>query len=217
MESIMEYTKNFPNKIYHATTFEHFESIEKRILIHRKDANINLDFGKGFYTTTNISQAVKRAESLQRRLQNPRTRAVKEEHRGIVIAFDLNIELLYHNLGTDSYKIFDDADAKWAEFIVDNRTQNKHRIFKHNYDWSYGPMADGNCTFICKEYKRRDDLTQAQLLNGYFDEERGEEVKGLSPYRDDYDQLVFHNEELANCGVLTNPIYEKVRQNFHAR
>lgn len=217
----MNNSKIFPDKIYHATIVEHLESILKRILINRPDANINLDFGKGFYTTTNYDQAVERAELLQESLRDPRNGVIKRSNRGVVITFDLDSELLYHNLGTDNYKVFDGPHLNWtdwAEFVVNNRNQSAREMFNHNYDWSYGPMADGNVGYICREYKKRKDLKPSDLLNGYFDEKRGQYIKGLTPYRDQYDQLVFHNEELVNSGVLSNPRLKIMKQkNLYAK
>lgn len=57
----------FPRLVFHATLLKYLDSIKDRILIHREDALINLDFGKGFYTTTSYQQAAERAKLLQER------------------------------------------------------------------------------------------------------------------------------------------------------
>lgn len=211
----MKDSKVFPNKIYHATIIEHLPSIKNRILINRKDALINLDFGKGFYTTTNVEQAKERAFFLQEKLRDPRKRTLSKSHRGIVIAFDLNIDLLY-NLSEDSYKIFNDVDFEWADFIVKNRTQKQNKLFNHNFHWTYGSMADGNAGYICGQYNKG-HITDQQLMNGFYDKDREEAIDGLHPYRDNYDQLVFHNEEWVNQGVLSNPTFDIIDQNRYVR
>lgn len=199
----MEYQHIFPKKVYHATVLEHYESIKNRILINRPDAKIKLDFGKGFYTTTILEQAEGRASELQEALRDPKKRTLRRLDRGIVITFELNIEQLY-NVNKENYTIFKEPDIEWAEFIVKNRTQKRHKLFNHNYHWTYGPMADGSTPYLCEEYSKG-FITPHELMNGYYDKNREEEQRGISPYVDNYDQLVFHDETFVNSGILTNP------------
>lgn len=63
----MSNVHSFPRIVYHATLLRHLDPIREKILIHRQDALYNLDFGKGFYTTTNYQQALERAILLQER------------------------------------------------------------------------------------------------------------------------------------------------------
>ena len=179
----------FPPVVYHGTLLQHFESICERILIDREDANPYLDFGKGFYTTTNLDQANGRAWHLQQLECNTRTGVVQRKHRGIVIAFDFLPHPLY-TISKEQCKWFAAPDLEWAKFIVNNRIAQSPP-YAHGCLWTYGPMADGKTNKLCHDYVEG-HIDAHMLLNG------------LRPYQERYDQLVFHSEPLANAALL-NP------------
>jgi len=182
---------HFPNVLYHATLLRHYDSIKNRILIHREDAKIDLDFGKGFYTTTNLQQANERAQFLQNKETDWRTGALKRENRGIVVEIELNIELMY-NMSEEECKVYESATPDWAEYIVYNRILRRPDHI-HKYKWTYGLMADGRALgFLCRQYYKK-EISIDQLLNGY--ECEGEFVQGIAPYSNDYVQLSFHEDE----------------------
>lgn len=197
----MEYT--FPTVVYHATIAEHIDSIMGNIRIDRPDAKIHLDFGKGFYTSTNLNQARSRASDLQEARRNFRG-VLAKKHRGVVLQFDLNQDMLY-SIAKENYKIFPCDGEEWAEFVVYNRAKRKKETTfePHSFIWTYGPMADGPTWTICQQ-KFDELITIDQLLDGYKDNDTGNNIRGIRPYVEGYDQLVFHNERWANSGVLTN-------------
>lgn len=90
-----------------------------------KESDRTLDYGCGFYTTTDYDQA---------------ERWVKR-HRG-----DGHIQgyvNIYRIEKTDILKHrvlwFDKPDEKWVDFVYKNRTD---RTFRHEYDFVYGPVAN---------------------------------------------------------------------------
>ena len=87
-----------------------------------------LDFGKGFYTTTNIEQAERWAAIKQKRL-------VKTT-KAFVTTFELDELLLKSD--TLSLKIFKQADEEWLDFIIHNRSIDSAA----DYDIVIGPVAN---------------------------------------------------------------------------
>jgi hypothetical protein len=128
-----------------------------------------LDFGHGFYTTTNIEQAESFAKKVQDR------NGSKETHISI---YTLNTDML----NKLNYLFFDKPDKKWLDFVSANRngTYNE-RIF----DVVYGPVANDTVfkTFIAYQ-------------NGILSEK--ETLKRLK-IRKLYNQLIFTNDEALKC------------------
>lgn len=179
--------------IYHATLLEHEPSIKTRILIDRPDASKHLDFGKGFYTTTNLTQAEERALDLAKAAvmniwRDPSNKRSVVSVTGIVLRFEVNQEPLF-SINEEEYKIFQDKiTIDWANFIANNR-YTKH-YFEHSYKWTYGLMADGDQLFrAVNEYKSGNMIAKKFL-------------ECIKPYKDFYDQFVFHDEELVNQVLL---------------
>ena len=87
-----------------------------------------LDFGKGFYTTTNREQAERWAVIKQKRLGKTAKSFVTEYefHNTLVPDKSLNI------------KIFEQANEEWLDFVVQNRSEDMNHI----YDLVIGPVAN---------------------------------------------------------------------------
>jgi len=128
-----------------------------------------LDFGYGFYTTTNIKQAGSFAKKVQDRNSS------KETHISI---YKLNIALIKKL----SVLYFDKPYKKWLDFVSSNRNGTYHGKV---YDVIYGPVANDTVfkTFIAYQ-------------NGILNEK--ETLKRLK-IRNLYNQLVFTNEEALEC------------------
>jgi hypothetical protein len=128
-----------------------------------------LDFGQGFYTTTNIQQA----ESFAKKVQD------RNDSTGTYISvYTLDICILK----TLNYLYFEKPDKRWLDFVSANRNGTySGKIF----DIIYGPVANDTVfkTFIAYQ-------------NGTLDEK--ETLKRLK-VRDLYNQLVFTNEESLKC------------------
>ena len=94
-----------------------------------RKGDVYLDFGVGFYTTTSYEQAERWARIKMRRHNT----AV-----GYVSIYEFNIEAAAKELSIDK---FDIADAKWLEFVVNNRKGLPTSDIK---DMHIGPVADDN-------------------------------------------------------------------------
>ncbi|MCL2801456.1 MAG: DUF3990 domain-containing protein [Treponema sp.] len=132
-----------------------------------------LDFGSGFYTTTNINQAINFSKIVRER---------NSSSKSCISIYSLNIELLKRQ----KYLYFNKPDKKWLDFVSSNR----NGIYKGKiFDIIYGPVANDTIfkTFIAYQ-------------NGILTEK--ETLKRLK-IRRLYNQLVFSNEEALKCLSFT--------------
>ena len=86
----------------------------------------NADFGKGFYTTSNMEQAVRWAHIKQER---------EKTLRAVVSVFEFD-ETLLDNPELNVRR-FSGADEAWLYFVTDCRKSRKH-----DYDLVLGPVAN---------------------------------------------------------------------------
>jgi len=128
-----------------------------------------LDFGQGFYTTTNIEQAKSFAKKVQDRNDSAETH---------ISIYTLNTDIL----NKLNYLFFNKPDKKWLDFASANRNGTYNgKIF----DVIFGPVANDTVfkTFIAYQ-------------NGILNEK--ETLKRLK-IRKLYNQLIFTNEEALKC------------------
>ena len=128
-----------------------------------------LDFGRGFYTTTNINQAKSFAKKVQDR------NGSSESHISI---YSLDIDIIEKL----DVLFFEKPDKKWLDFVSANRNG---AYSGKKYSAIYGPVANDTIfkTFIAYQ-------------NGILSEK--ETLKRLK-IRSLYNQLVFSSEEALNC------------------
>lgn len=86
-----------------------------------------LDFGFGFYTTTNKTQAIGFADKVTRR---------RREGAKAVSIYKLNEEKAF---AACSVLQFDSANEAWLDYVSDNRSGGYRGAA---YDFIYGPVAD---------------------------------------------------------------------------
>lgn len=86
-----------------------------------------LDFGFGFYTTTNKAQAVAFADKVYRR---------RREGARVVSIYKFNEQTAFSEC---SVLRFDTADEAWLDFVSENRA-GKYK--GRGYDLIYGPVAN---------------------------------------------------------------------------
>lgn len=96
------------------------------------------DFGKGFYTTRDITHA----QNLAKR----NLRFEKDRRSELGSADDIKMWLYSYEFDLSeatemSVKEFPTADKEWIKFIVENRTKKEKT---HNFDIVIGPTADDN-------------------------------------------------------------------------
>ncbi|MDR2762135.1 MAG: DUF3990 domain-containing protein [Planctomycetaceae bacterium] len=111
-------------KLYHGGMI----AIEKPALKTPYARNHTSDFGDGFYTTTDLEQAIRWTQIRQ---------IYYSSGNGIVSIYEID-DNLFHDPKLNCL-IFKKADKKWLEFVMKNR-QNKN--YKHDYDIVAGPIAN---------------------------------------------------------------------------
>lgn len=124
----------------------------------------NLDFGKGFYTTSDLTQAKKWAKRTASRLR---------QEDGFVTVYSVS-EIDLHNINV---LIFERPDRDWLHFVVSNRTG--HEV-SQDLDIIIGPVANDQTAPVI-------DL----FLDGMYDED--EAIKRLLP-QNLKDQYTFKTE-----------------------
>ncbi len=108
-------------KLFHGST----QIIDKPLILETQRL---LDFGKGFYTTSNQNQAERWASIKKRR--------IGKNANAIVTVYQISEKLFYHKY----YNIneFKKADEGWLDFVVANRSG----VIIHDYDIVKGPVAN---------------------------------------------------------------------------
>jgi len=136
----------------------------------------NTDFGRGFYTTTNLEQAVKWARlKLQR----------AGKGQAIVSVFEVDNALFER---TNVFKIlqFAGADKPWLDFVMANR---KGLQVVH-YDIVFGPVANDRLYATLALYEQEiisADAAIEQLKTHHL-----------------FDQVSFHSQEAMNALKFVN-------------
>lgn len=121
-------------KLYHGSTFV----VQKPNL---EILNNKTDFGKGFYTTTNIEQAKKWVRIKKKR--------ILEKNNEVNIKEYINI---YEYEENDNLNILDfkEATEEWLKFVFKNRFSNE---LIHEYDIVKGPVANDNLYQVLDGYE----------------------------------------------------------------
>ena len=125
-----------------------------------------LDFGYGFYTTTNKLQAINFAEKVYRR---------KNEGMKQVSIYEIDEEKLFSECSLLHFEI---PDGAWIDFVSENRSGNYHG---KTFDVVYGPVANDDVYTTFTLYQSG-VLTKEQTLEAL-------KIKKL------YNQMVFTTEK----------------------
>ncbi len=150
-------------RIYHGSIFV----VEKPNL---EVLNFRTDFGKGFYTTTDLKQAKRWSGIKKKRLE-----------KGNRIKQYVNIYEYTENNNLNILN-FEEATEEWLKFVYKNR-QSEGLI--HEYDIVKGPVANDNLYQVLVGYE-----------NGTYNIE--ETIKRLKTYLLS-NQVSFHTNEALNC------------------
>jgi hypothetical protein len=110
-----------------------------------------LDFGIGFYTTTNYEQAVQFSEKVVERKKGSK----------IVNIYDFDIE----NLQKFKVLEFMEINKKWLDFVSDNRNSIP---LQNNYDIIIGPVANDDVfrtllLYFAKELDVNETLSRLKI------------------------------------------------------
>lgn len=152
-------------KLYHGSTV----IIEKPNL---EILNYRTDFGRGFYTTTDIEQAKKWTKIKKDRLERQNNNDI---HKYINV---------YEYIEDSDLKIkdFTGADEEWLKFIYSNRQSDE---LIHDYDIVKGPVANDNLYQVLVGYE-----------NGIYNMD--ETIQRLKTYLLT-NQISFHTQKTINC------------------
>lgn len=115
--------------LYHGSNVQ--VSIPKILVTNRM-----LDFGAGFYTTSDREQAVRWAKTQTFR---------RQKGNSIVSIYDFDIETIEEI----SVHRFEAADKEWLRFVTDNR---KGKYIGKKYDLVIGPVANDNTMPVINNY-----------------------------------------------------------------
>ena len=128
--------------------------------------NRNLDFGFGFYTTTNKAQAIAFADKVFRR---------RREGDRVISIYEFDAQAAFAEC---SFLRFESPDEAWLDFVSENRAG----IYKGKlYDLVYGPVANDDVYATFTLYTSG-ALTKEQTIETL-------KIKNL------YDQLVLSSEK----------------------
>ena len=148
-------------RLYHGSTV----TVRKPSL---RPGRSNADFGKGFYTTSNIDQAIRWAHIRRER---------KGEGRAVVSVYEFDETLIED----DNLRIrrFTGADEPWLYFVTDCRKSRKH-----DYDMVQGPVANDKVFTTVNLFESGVLSAEAAILQ-------------LKAYNT-YDQLSFHTKRVVD-------------------
>lgn len=93
-----------------------------------------LDFGFGFYTTTNKIQAISFADKVTKR---------RKVGSKVVSIYELDEETAFAEC---SVLQFESANESWLNFVSENRAGNYKG---KEYDFIFGPVANSNSSVLC--------------------------------------------------------------------
>jgi len=148
-------------KLYHGSNIV----VQKPVILENQRL---LDFGKGFYVTTNVNQAERWALIKQRRSGG--------ETKAIVTVYEIDNNLL--DCSSFVVRHFPFANEEWLDFIVSNRSKD----LKHPYDIVKGAVANDTlyATLV---------LFETGLLS------KVETISRLKSHKL-FDQISFHNQQV---------------------
>ena len=145
-------------RLYHGSTV----AVRKPSL---RPGRPNADFGKGFYTTSNLEQAERWAHIKQER---------EDAARAVVSVYEFDETLL--NNSDWNIRRFTGADEAWLYFVTDCRKSRKH-----DYDLVQGPVANDKVFTTVNLFESGILSAEAAILQ-------------LKAYKT-YDQLSFHTDK----------------------
>lgn len=149
-------------RLYHGSTV----AVRKPSL---RPGKSNADFGKGFYTTSNLEQAIRWAHIKRER---------EDARRAIVSVYEFDESLL--ESPDLNIRLFSGADEPWLFFVTDCRKSRPH-----DYDLVQGPVANDNVFTTVNLFESGVLSAEAAILQ-------------LKAYKT-YDQLSFHTERVLDA------------------
>lgn len=148
---------------YHGTIKKHGEYIEGKGIDLSK-GRFATDFGKGFYITSNLSQAEKWARNKCRdNIDNFKLEDIKP----VIVYFTLDV----NKVSTLDGLIFDEPNLDWANFVLESRKKGRQNELSHEHDFVLGPLADGKLAALLRRV-----ISGKMSIKEFLDD-----IKPLSP------------------------------------
>jgi len=130
-----------------------------------------LDFGTGFYTTSNKEQAIRWAQRVSER---------REPKKQVLSIYEFDNEAAQRDL---TIIRFDEPNGEWLDFVCTNR---RGLEAANHYDVVFGAVADDKVYTVIQFYE-----------NGVYD--KADAIKRLK-VEDLFNQILFHTEKsLSYC------------------
>ena len=153
--------------IYHGSTV----SVEKPQIL---PSNRMLDFGIGFYTTSNLEQAIRWAKIVA---------AKQETDKSVITEYEFDFDSACNDLVVIT---FDKPDKKWLDFVCLNRSG---KSYPTHYDIACGPVANDQVFTVVSLYEQGILSEEAALM----------EMK----VRELYNQILFYSaDSLKYCNYV---------------
>ncbi|WP_214831017.1 DUF3990 domain-containing protein [Exiguobacterium sp. s56] len=174
---------NMKSKWYHGTFTDAYEDIQKNGIDVEKGIKMRrmLDFGPGFYLTSNKSQA-------ERFILGKHQNIPFNKHKTpCVIEYNIDIRFLISQF--NGHFLFE-FDKEFADFVTLNREKPG---LLHSYDFVYGKVADGKSLVEATNQYRKGEISESKYLRT---------ITHLR-YADD-DQLSIHNRSISDIIKETN-------------
>lgn len=173
-------------KVYHGTISTCVDNIITNGIKLSK-GKPKVDFGQGFYTTSDKEFAISTAKNKAKK-----TNIYKKYN----FCFPALVKLDLEESMFPSFNIlrFDDINVDWAQFIINNRNgykyMNQIQSSFHNidskYDMVFGPIADKQITTIASELKILNEKISLEELSGIL-------------YSYPTEQISFHSIKSLSC------------------
>ncbi|MEB8740793.1 DUF3990 domain-containing protein [Bacillus cereus] len=156
---------------YHGTTS--WEAPSVRSGINLDVSKRSVDFGTGFYLTSNPKQAwqwaVRKADTnnrsrnfvLKKAARTGEKIDIPKPSHPAVIKFEVDLKLLEKMNG----KIFKEENDEWALFILENRLSDPSLISEFSnrdakFHYVYGPLADGDIGLSVEDFEKNGNVEQ---------------------------------------------------------
>lgn len=174
---------DMPEYVYHGTVFSTLDSFKDELITDNdRYYRNNRDFGRAFYTTTDLEQAQAWGK------QKADLKSYNLTEKPMVLKIRVN-SIKLEKLDP-TFKVFLSSTIPWAQFIYDNRVKNiDHESIP---DILVGPMADNKIADVVSDFQRnertiqqfRDTITRRPSGTIISDKDLG-------------NQIAFRNREIA--------------------
>ncbi|WP_297416832.1 DUF3990 domain-containing protein [Clostridium sp.] len=158
-------------KWYHGTTLHGLKEICRIGIKADYNEGNELDFGYGFYLTPIKKQAEQFILKLLEFKDDMSLDFIEDDENNlkdlktpVVLEFNL-VPLEWYESNKYNFKILNNYDDEFAEFVFKNRIYNLHGENQHNYDFIFGVMSDSLPTLLIQKYKNS-EIDKETVIEG---------------------------------------------------